>query len=75
MTPDCKSCRHCITVWHTILNSKEDYCQSPQLAAFLGATLMCRLERSEFDPAWDSFRNTDAKRKCGPEGLNYEAKA
>jgi hypothetical protein len=74
MTPDCKSCRHCTTERHAILASNEDYCQSAQLRAATQHKLMCRLERSASTEN-DWWRVNYAMRRCGPEGLNYEAKA
>lgn len=64
--PLCRDCRH----------MKPDdvgsaWCHSPQLARFHGRSTRAIFERDSFLEQ----RDTDAIRKCGPDGKNYEAKA
>lgn len=75
MTPDCTTCRYCVSAWDDISRAKVDRCTSPQIVKSTNRPLRTILERTAFDEDHDWWRVSPEMRKCGPDGLNYEAKA
>lgn len=75
MTPDCTTCKHYIKRWDNARAEYQGYCRSPQLAASTRREMLCIFERYPHEEGHDWYRDTPEKRKCGREGLNYEAKA
>lgn len=64
--PLCRDCKHMRPD-----DADGAWCYSPQLAAFQGRGTRTIFERDGFDEKRD---HADI-RKCGPQGMNYEARS